>query len=349
MYTMVERPYRVNATELDEFLACGWYRIGQEMVSCRFVVFDGVLRSAIWTRLPLDRWEMGRNLAKRVRRNDRRFTVTYGPMRHDEEHEALYQRYRQHVKGDRPATLHQFLFANSDRDAFETFELTIRDESDALVAFSWFDLGERSLQSLLGVYEPERKKESLGLYTMVLEARYAKETGRDFHYSGYVLPGAPQMDYKLKLQPLEFWDPDSRTWIDWQDFDAYELSTDRMHKALVEARQLVDAQGIQTRLRQYRMFDVGAWNPELAHCMSEPLLLECGGSPRSGWVDVLTWNVGRGTYAVSRCARSKGLVRAVQDAPPREVELLVVGPRTPAHSSPEQAVEALVTLKRKRK
>ena len=83
---------------------------------------------------------------------------------------------------------------------FDTREVRVWN-GDRLVAFSWFDLGRESVQSLIGVYEPSMARQSLGFYTMLLEVQHALEQGLRFHYPGYVLPGDPAMlSTKWKLQ-----------------------------------------------------------------------------------------------------------------------------------------------------
>ena len=79
MHTRIHRPERFTPDELDGYLARGWYRIGQTLMTCRFVLYDGVLRSAVWTRAPLSSVQLGKSSKKLLQRNDRRFRITSGP------------------------------------------------------------------------------------------------------------------------------------------------------------------------------------------------------------------------------------------------------------------------------
>ena len=54
VHTRVVRPNRLSPAELDAYLAAGWYRIGQTLMTCRFLLFEGTLRSTVWTRTRLD-------------------------------------------------------------------------------------------------------------------------------------------------------------------------------------------------------------------------------------------------------------------------------------------------------
>ncbi len=206
-------PERLSRAELDDFLARGWYRIGRALITTDYLVSDGELRSAIWTRLDLERHRFRPSLRKRMARNARRFRVEVGDVALDDTHEELYSRYRGMVGGVRAESLEQVLGGEEGRALFHTREIRIWS-GDALVAFSWFDLGETSVESLIGVYEPAYRKHGLGLYTMLLEIEHAAALGMRFHYAGYVLSEPSGMDYKRSVGDLEYLDPASKRWID---------------------------------------------------------------------------------------------------------------------------------------
>jgi arginine-tRNA-protein transferase len=116
-------------------------------------------------------------------RNARRFRVEIGDLVLDSAHEQLYARYREMAGGARAESLDQVLGGEEGRLLFHTREISIWSD-DALVAFSWFDLGETSVQSLIGVYEPAYRKHGLGFYTLLLEIEHAAALGMSFHTPG---------------------------------------------------------------------------------------------------------------------------------------------------------------------
>lgn len=272
-YTHVERPTRVEPADLDLWLERGYFRMRQSMFSARFVHFEGSLRTAVWTRLPLDSFILRPSFAQRMRRNDRRFRVTHSPFVRDDRHEALYSRYLTVARGERSLTLADALLAESDDDAFQTRVIDVWD-GDHLVAYSLFDEGHRTIQSVIGVYDPDYANRSLGIYTMLKEIEYGIARGLTHHYSGYVLPGEAAMSYKLDLGPLEAWDHDERRWMPYSERLQRGLDSDHMLRALVEAQDCLRRAGIDALLHSYPEFEGPAWSPDLANCLDQPMYLE---------------------------------------------------------------------------
>lgn len=204
-------PNELSRAELDAYLELGWFRIGRALITTEYLESDGQVRSAVWTRLPLLDYRFKRSLRKLMASNARLFSTKVGPAVIDPEHEALYARYRATVQGRRSATLAGFLGEAQGRQLFDTQEISLF-AGDALVAFSWFDLGEQSVQSLLGVYDPDFAGHSLGFYTLLLEITHALELGLKYHYTGYVLAEPSCMDYKRRVGELEYLDPATQRW-----------------------------------------------------------------------------------------------------------------------------------------
>lgn len=347
MHVRVERPETLAPERLDQLLADGWFRIGQAMMTCRVVLFDGQLRPSVWTRLPLTgpdgtRFHPSRNSRKLLARNLDRYTVSVGEVRLDDEHEALYQRYRRSAKGDRSPTLDDFLYGDSDRDVFDTRELTLRDERGALVAWSWFDLGRDSLQSLLGVYDPDRARDSLGLTTLLLEARWAAGQGLRHHYPGYVLPGDPSMDYKLRLGPqMEFLDPFQHGWRAIDELPTLPLPTHLLEQNLEVARRALAAVGVRSTLRRYPWFEAPAWQPDLSACVDQPMLLECFPERAGGTFLAVTYDLDHQRFGVLRCLRARAVTRGRAEIE-TPIELWLVAERIGTHVGTEELAREVV-------
>lgn len=332
MVTRIQRPQRVSPHELDEVLARGWYRIAQTLMTCRFVVYDGVLRSAVWTRVPLDRYRFRKSLRKLMAKNAKRFTTTVQPATTDPARQDLYARYCETAKGDRPETLEQFLYGESDVDAFDTWEIGIWDD-DRLVAFSLFDRGVVAIQSLIGVYDPDYHRHSLGFYTILLEMQYAIDEGYRYHYTGYVLPGEPAMDYKLRVGGLEYFEPDTGQWLPWDDLEDADLPTRKMRRALSRACRALRELDIKAAIRVYPAFELSAYDPALAYCLDQPMFVECFSKRRGDEALVITYDIESGDYQLTRCLRAIARSREPVEGS-REFALLVVYETVARHDSP---------------
>jgi len=334
MSTQVLHPRHLSREELDAFLARGWYRIGQTLMTCRFLLFNGVLRPVVWTRLPVDDEPFSKSNRKLLRKIRRRFQVTDGPLQLDDERAALYRRYLQVARGQRAPTLEDFLFGDSERDLFETWEITIR-QNGRLVAFSWFDLGEDGVQSLLGTYDPEFGKHSLGYASMLLEVEWAREHGRNLHYAGYIVPGDSAMDYKLRVGEVEWLDQDTGRWEPWSTWSEDALPTRRLHRALEDARQALDLQGVSARIREYRWFELPAYERSLDNALDQPLVIECFPDRHEPTVLLVTYDLETRLYALVRCVRVAGLLQTTADGPGQPVQVWVVSERLGHRSAPE--------------
>lgn len=340
MSTKVLRPQHLTPRQLDAYLERGWYRIGQTLMTCWFVLSNDTLRSAVWTRLPLDGHTFTRNQRKLLGRLDRRFRITEGPAIIDEARQALYTRYLTTARGDRAPTLQDFRYGSATHDIFATREIALW-EDDRLVAFSWFDLGRDSLQSLIGVYDPDYRTLSLGAASMFLEIRYGVENGYKFHYTGYILPGEPAMDYKLRAGALEFLDMEDYRWRPIEQLDRDTLPTRRLQRNLSEAQDTLRKAGVPSVLREYPMFEAPAYEDQLARCLADPLLLEVETGHRGKHVDLVTYDLLRRAFVVNECVRVTGRM-ITPSGEERSVPLWLVASRRGGFSDPDALVNALI-------
>lgn len=342
MHVRVVRPAHLSPDDLDEYLRQGWFRIGQAMMTCRVVQFDGELRPAIWTRLPIATHRFGKGTRRVLQKNGTRFRVEIGAVRLDDEHEELYQRYRDVARGERSSSLWDFLYGDSEHNVFDTREVRVFD-GKRLVAFSWFDRGRSSVQSLIGVYEPEYARHSLGFYTMLLEVQYAAEQRLRHHYPGYVLRGDPAMDYKLRLGNVEFLDPWTQVWKPIDDLDGVPMPTDRLEQALQVAREALSRMGVPSELRRYQWFEAPAWQPDLAACLDQPLVLECYPGKRGSSLLLVTYDVDRRAFGLVRCLRARAVTRGRSDTDV-PIELWLVAERMATRSTSEGIASEVARL-----
>ncbi|MEM6929044.1 MAG: GNAT family N-acetyltransferase [Myxococcota bacterium] len=338
---------RLSPFELDAYLATGWFRIGQTLMTCRVVLFDGALRTALWTRLPLSGHKFRKSARKQLNRVRREFTVKvqHGPII-DQEHEALYQRYREVARGERSPTLDDFLYGDSEPlELFDTYETQVYHQG-RLVAFSWFDLGHNSAQSLMGVYDPDYRKYGLGYATMLLEIEHAAALEKDWFYPGYVLPGEPAMDYKLRIGDVEYYDADTSEWQPWSEVGQHELAEAQLRRALREAANHLAARGVRVVMRMYPMFEAPAWHDQLVQCLEAPLVLVCDPRPLARRQVLVTYDLDHKQYEMLRCARASAMALTHDGDVGRPIELWLVEERIGRFDDVDSLSEAATQLRR---
>ncbi len=304
-------PARLTRAELDEYLARGWYRIGSQLITTDFLEWRGQLRSTIWTRLDLRGHRFKRSLRKLMARNERQFQVSVGELVVDRTREQLYARYRDKVGGERVESLEDVLGGEPGRALFDTHEVRVF-HGDRLVAFSWFDVGERSAESVIGVYDPAFSEYSLGLYTLLLEIRHTAEMGMHFHYAGYVLAEPSAMDYKRRVGNLQFFDPETREWLSRSPFDPSRSPAEILRQKLDAAEEALRWAGVGVGRYVNFLLRDAALLEKYPQYPPQPVLLVCG-IPGCSWVVLVAWDPHRGTY---RLMSGRGLAVSFQRGAP---------------------------------
>ncbi|MBK8491020.1 MAG: arginine-tRNA-protein transferase [Saprospirales bacterium] len=259
---------------LDHYLAKGWYRMGQSMFTCRFLMFQGQLFPAVWVRLPLSEYIYSKRLRKLFSRNASQFQVVTRPGKINMEKERLYQKYRKNFSGRLAPSLKVSLLDDGNINLFNTYETCIYDGPE-LIGFSFYDLGKDSIASILGVYHPDYKKYSLGFFTMLLEISFGLENGFGYYYPGYIVPGYSKFDYKTRIGKVECFDERSQLWVPKPDFSFQNLPTQRMEHSLKEVKGYLDELAIQNTLVLYPPYEanlIGYW---ILDYLEYPMLLEC--------------------------------------------------------------------------
>lgn len=314
---------------LDDLLAQGWYRMRQAVFTCRYLLGRRGLYTAVWTRLPLHGYTFDKAQRRRMRRVEERFTVQFLPWRQTPAHDALYRRYRQHVGGERSDELEEVLHDESERDLFDSWEVRVSEPDGRIVAFSVFDRGRHSLQSIVGVYDPDHTRYGLGIATMLLEVRYGVQQGFRYHYAGYVVPGVPAFDYKRELGPLEFYDPTVDAWREIGLLEPRTLPAERLQAELGRIAEQLTAAGIPNELRCYPPFRIVYMNGLQGRCMAAPLFLECGPGLGGDLCLAVTHDPDRGGFSLEAFLRAEDLADRLVDGmspeegPPAETHLLV--------------------------
>jgi arginyl-tRNA--protein-N-Asp/Glu arginylyltransferase len=330
-------PDTLSPAELDDYLERGWYRIGRALITTDYLVSDGELRSTIWTRLDLQTHRFRTSLRKQLARVQRDFQITVSDAVLDPAHEELYARYREMVGGSRAESLDEVTGGEEGRALFHTREIGIHDNG-VLVAFSWFDVGETSVESLIGVYDPAYRKHGLGFCTLLLEIAHAAEIGLRYHYAGYVLSEPSGMDYKRRVGRLDYFDPAARVWLDDSPYPPGQSPAEIQRHRLAEAARALESSGSPVTHVLNSALLIPGLRDHVPGCSLDPLLLICASSMRGQGV-LTTWDQARGRYVLfSGQAISVLLGRSDDEdaAPPVQVHLFVSRERLTEHGSVDE-------------
>ena len=159
---------------------------------------------------------------------------------------------------------------------FNSQEICIYHE-EKLVACSFFDLGKKSLTSIVGIYHPDYQKDSLGFYTMLLEIEYGVQQGYDYYYPGYLVPYYPKFDYKTRIgkpEEVEFFDLRTDTWKPLAIYDFKKTLTIETGEKLENLSNFLTKYGISTTLLFYPCHEPYLVKQHSIQ-MKSPLFLSC--------------------------------------------------------------------------
>ncbi|MFK8057324.1 MAG: hypothetical protein AB8F78_14465 [Saprospiraceae bacterium] len=261
---------------LDRYLASGWYRMGTRMFTCRYNFYPWGFLTTVWTRLPLKEHTASKRVRKLLRRNAERFTIEIHKARAEHAEEDVFQRYVVEKDYELHDTAASYLRADPDAP-FDTWQISVYDNG-VLVAFSYFDLGTDSVQSLSGFYDPAYKHFSMGLYTLAFEVEQCKAWGLSYHYSGYLVPGNDIFEYKRRVGALEAFDDVSQLWYPLDEMESKDLPDAHMRNAMVEYDKLFSQLNMSYSLRLQPKYYIGVsqqslqWlrREQLPFCITEP-------------------------------------------------------------------------------
>jgi len=267
-------PRRLTRSRYDQYLASGWFRGSVMLYKMDLLCIDANVFSVVNIRLDLAKHALKKRHRKIKRKVEQRFNITCGPAKITAEKQLLYEQHKSRFKGFIHQTLDEYLYAGFHSTVFETMEVCIYDE-DRLIATSFFDLGDRSMASLLAVYDSEYNAYSLGTYTMLKEIEFGKQTGRKLYYPGYVLDLPSRFDYKLELGEMEHYTPGKR-WGKLVNFNPEETFAHKLRHQMMELQGNLEKERVIFKNWFYPFFSMGympLWKDRFLHM---PWVLELG-------------------------------------------------------------------------
>jgi len=205
-------PAHLTGTQLDLFLAKGWYRMGQGIFTTNYIVQDNCVFRVFWLRYNLSNVSPGKK-SKQILSSNQQFNAVVLPVHITAEHEALYTLYRSGINFDPALNVTEWLYEQQHNNVFDSYMIELRD-GEKLIALGIFDRGQNSIAGIMNFYHPDYKKYSPGKYLMLLKMEYAKTNDIQWYYPGYIVYGYPKFDYKLFVDKTaaELFFPELNQW-----------------------------------------------------------------------------------------------------------------------------------------
>ncbi len=294
-------PEIMRPEELDAYLSHGWYRMGQTIFTTHFLCFDERFYSAVWIRLSLSDYTFRKSLRKLLRRNDKIFQTFFRKAFIDQEKEQLYQKYKASFPGLLAPSLRDSLLDGEDFNIYDTYEVAVYHD-DRLIGVSFFDLGREAVASIMGMYDPDFARYSLGFFTMLKEIEYAREQGFEYYYPGYVVPGYARFDYKLRIGPVDYFDLTTGSWLPYDQLPAEEIPLVKMENHLQQLHDLAAAKDLSTRLLYYPLFEVNLFGFWRTNFFDHPVFLLCLPEVTQDFYLMTVFDVREEKYVLYRCS-----------------------------------------------
>ena len=256
-------PQKLSPTRYDAYLASGWFRGSIMLYKMDLLCLEKDIFSVVNIRLNLDEHEFRSRHKRLLRKNDKRFRVSICKAQPNVSKEELYEKQKSRFKGFIHSSLDDYLYQGHLQSPFSTYEVNVYD-GHRLVAASMFDIGEKSIASLIGMQDPEYAKYSLGIYTMLKEIEHSNLLGLKWYYPGYVLDRPSSFNYKLTLGTFEHYNTNKR-WSTYSKFNPEDSVASKFKKKLSRLEDCFRHHAIECDSWLYPYFSMGYmgyWNVE---------------------------------------------------------------------------------------
>lgn len=207
-----------KGTDLDEFLALGYYRMQHLIFTTYHTRLDvgGYSVPVFWLRNLVHKIQEQKS-ATAIRKKCSALSVTYKKAAITTETEGLYLLYRSHVDFSTAITSASYLHQMGVDNPFDSWMVELRDAA-TLIAVGYFDKGQNTMAGILNFYHPGYQKFSLGKYLILKKIDYATESNIQYYYTGYISTANTKFDYKLFPCPaaVEVYLPVENKWTPYE-------------------------------------------------------------------------------------------------------------------------------------
>ncbi len=190
---------QLTPRQIDERLARGQRRSGEFVYAPRCPH----CQACIPVRLDVNRFAPNASQRRAWRKGSAALRVALGPMIVDQARIDLFNRHR-HQRGlERGRNIDSEDYAwGFVRSCFESFEISYFYD-DRLVGVALCDQGEQSLSAVYTYFDPEFARLSPGVFSILTQIEYCRQTDRRYVYLGFFIAESPHMSYKRLFLPQE--------------------------------------------------------------------------------------------------------------------------------------------------
>lgn len=207
--------------QMDSLWANGWRHFGTHFFRYNVGLLVDDVRFVLPLRIRLKDFTFSKS-QRRVLRRNQDLDVSIRPIQIDSATESLFHRHKTRFNHGIPESVFNFISGGSpDSLPCEAKEIRVTRDNE-LLAVSYFDIGSNSTSGIYAMFEPTIVERSLGIFTMLKEIEYSRQTGREFYYQGYAYQGQSFYDYKKRFRGTEAFDW-HRSWFPYDGSDSLHI------------------------------------------------------------------------------------------------------------------------------
>lgn len=194
----------VSPKQMDLLLAQAWRHFGTHFFRYNLTLYHEVIQRVLPLRIRLSDFHFSKSQRRVLRKNDDLHTVIR-PIAITAESNDLFERHKTRFTSGVPATIYDFLSLEPATAPCDGMEIAVYRDT-ALIAVSYFDVGNTATSGIYAAFDPAEQKRRLGIFTMLKEIVFSIETGCDYYYHGFAFESESFYDYKKRFAALEHFD-----------------------------------------------------------------------------------------------------------------------------------------------
>ncbi len=175
---------KVTPKKLDTLLADAWRHFGDYFFrNMTSVQENGETWDIVPLRINLEKFSYKKS-QKKILRQNLDISVVVADADITDEKKAIFEKHRLRFTHNRPDSIYSFISHTPATEPTNIKEVQLY-ENDKLYAVSFMDNGFESVSSVFAMFDTDFSKRSPGIHTLLMEIKYAIETGKKYVYLGY--------------------------------------------------------------------------------------------------------------------------------------------------------------------